>query len=159
MGVMIEIVTRRHVDAPPAQLWPLIDDVDELAGWFSFAERFELLEGSGLGRRQRLHGRWSNKRSEVDQVVTVYRPERELGWEHEQERLNGKPAPVFASTTRFSISLEPDGDGSMVTLCSQQVPASPVKGLVMKLFGTKEVAQNMETSLDRLAAKVGTKLR
>lgn len=153
---MIDIVRRRRIDARPEDLWPKIDDLDELARWFSFADRFELLEGSGEGRRQRLHGKWGRKRSEIDQVVTGYEPNRELAWEHEHERLDGKPAPLFATSTRFSVAIEPDRDGSVVTLRSQQVPASRTKGVVMKLFGTREVAQHMERSLENLAAMVGS---
>jgi uncharacterized protein YndB with AHSA1/START domain len=153
---VIEIVRRRHIEARPEDLWPSIDDLDALGRWFSFADRFEPLEGSGAGRRQRLHGKWGRKRSEIDQVITAHEPNRELAWEHEAERLDGKPAPVFASSTRFSITIAPDGDGSLVTLRSQQVPASRPRGLVMRLFGTREVAQHMEKSLENLEATVGS---
>jgi hypothetical protein len=37
--------------------------------WFAFADRMELIEGSGIGRRQRLHGHWGRKRSEIDQEI------------------------------------------------------------------------------------------
>jgi hypothetical protein len=39
-----------------------------------------------------------------------------------------------------------------VLLRSRQVPAGAVKGIIMKLFGTKDVAHAMERSLARLNA-------
>jgi uncharacterized protein YndB with AHSA1/START domain len=155
----MEIVKQRSVPATPERLWPLINDVDQLSQWFTFAEKIELLEGSGEGRRQRLHGRWGRKRSEIDQRVVVYRPHEELAWEHEAERLDGQPAPVFAKSTRFSIRLIPNGDGSIVELRSRQVPASRARGVVMNLFGKREVADQMERSLAELAAMVSSRQR
>lgn len=153
---MIEVERRRRVDARPNEVWPLVDDLDKLPQWFTFAERFELLSGAGAGRRQRLYGRWGRKRSEVDQIVTAYVPNRELSWEHEAERLDGKPAPRFAASTQFTVAIQPDGDGSIVLLRSRQVPASAIKGVVMRLFGTREIAQNLERSLDQLVATVSS---
>jgi hypothetical protein len=48
-------------------------------------------------------------------------------WRHVAERLDGKPAPVFARSTRFRISPEPHGAGTLVRLRSTQEPASAVK--------------------------------
>jgi uncharacterized protein YndB with AHSA1/START domain len=155
---VIEIVKQRIVPASPERLWPFINDVDQLSKWFTFAEKIELLEGSGKGRRQRLHGRWGRKRSEIDQLVVAYRPNEELAWEHEAERLDGRPAPVFAKSTRFSIRLVTHGDdGSIVELRSQQVPAGRLRGAVISLFGKREVAQHMERSLNELASMVASK--
>jgi hypothetical protein len=105
-----------------------------------------------VGRRQRIYGRWGRKRSEVDQVVVEREEGRVLAWRHEAERLDGKPAPRFASETLFEIRLEPEGDGTRVRLHSRQQPAGPIRGLVIRAFGKREVAQHMERSLERLAA-------
>lgn len=115
----------------------------------------EVLAGSGLGRKQRLHGRWGRKRAEIDQVVTDYVPDRVLAWRHEAERLDGKPAPKFARETVFSIRLQPEGAGTRVRLESRQEAAGPVRGLLIRLFGKREVAGHMDRSLARLATRVG----
>jgi hypothetical protein len=70
------------------------------------------------------------------------------------ERLDGKPAPRFARSTEFRITLEPHDGQTLVRLRSRQEPASAVKGLVMRLFGGREVAQQMQRSLTRLATAV-----
>jgi uncharacterized protein YndB with AHSA1/START domain len=152
---VIDVSASRTVAAPPDAVWPLFEP-DRMGGWFAFADRFEVLEGEGAGRRQRMHGRWGRKRSEIDQLVVVHEPPRRLVWRHEAERLDGRPAPRFAASTQFSATLEPDGGGTRVTLRSEQEPASAVKGLVIRLFGRREVAQKLEESLDALAAYLVT---
>jgi hypothetical protein len=69
---------------------------------------------------------------------------------HEAERLAGKPAPQFAAETRFTIDLDADGDGTRVRLRSRQRPASWPKGLVIRLFGSREIAGHLERPLERL---------
>jgi hypothetical protein len=52
------------------------------------------------------------------------------------------------------MTLEPEGAaGSRLHLRSEQEPASPLRGLVIRLFGRREVARRLEESLDRLAGR------
>jgi Polyketide cyclase / dehydrase and lipid transport len=116
-------------------------------------EQREVLEGpDGTGQRRRQHGHWGGRRSEVGQVVTRWEPGRALAWRHEAERLDGKPAPRFAASTDFTIELVPEGGGRSVRLQSAQQPAGPVRGLVIRAFGRREVAQSLRDSLERLSA-------
>jgi uncharacterized protein YndB with AHSA1/START domain len=151
---MLEVSRARQVAAPPGAVWPLVDDLGELARWLAFADSYEVLEGDGLGRRQRQHGRWGSKRSEVDQLVTAYQPERLLAWQHLAERLDGKPAPRFARSTEFTVSLEPSDGGTLVRLTSRQEPAGALRGAVMRAFGTRQLARGLDASLVRLAELV-----
>jgi uncharacterized protein YndB with AHSA1/START domain len=151
---MIEVIRQRRVDALPERVWQLVDDPVELARWFSFAESIEHLDGQGLGRRQRQHGRWGKKRSEIEQEVTRYEPPNLLAWRHIEERLDGKPAPQFARSTEAFIELHADGSGTRVVLRSVQEPAGTLKGLVIRLFGKREVARHFDRSLDALAQLV-----
>jgi uncharacterized protein YndB with AHSA1/START domain len=144
---VIEVTRERIVDAPIERVWGLVDDVERLPEWFAFADGAELLEGSGVGRRQRIRGRWGSKRSEVDQLVTVHEPPRRLGWEHLQERLDGKPAPLFARSTRLEIALEARGDATLVRLRSLQVPAGLLRGLALRALGRAQVAKHLDRSL------------
>jgi uncharacterized protein YndB with AHSA1/START domain len=150
---MIDVSAAQTIPAAPDDIWALLDDPARLGDWLAFAERGEVLDGAGVGRRQRMHGRWGRRRSEIDQVVVEHDPPRRLAWRHEAERLDGKPAPRFAASTLFSMTLEPDGPkATRVTLRSQQEPASPLRGVVIRLFGRREVAGKLEESLDRLGA-------
>jgi uncharacterized protein YndB with AHSA1/START domain len=153
---MIDVSAGRTIPAPPEEVWPLLDDPARLGEWFAFADRGEVLEGAGVGRRQRMHGHWGRKRSEIDQVVTEHDPPHRLAWRHEAERLDGRRAPRFAASTVLTMTLEPEGAGaSRLHLRSEQEPASPLRGLVIRLFGRREIAQKLEESLDRLAARFG----
>jgi uncharacterized protein YndB with AHSA1/START domain len=151
---MIEIVRERRVEAPVANVWAVVSEAGRAPEWFTFAERVEVRSGDGVGQLRTQHGRWGSKHAEVDQEITRFEPNSLLAWRHLAERLDGKPAPRFAASTEFRIELEPAGEATTVRLTSRQEPASAVKGLVMKLFGTKDVARNMERSLDRLATTV-----
>lgn len=150
---MIEVRRERLIDAAPEALWPLVDDPSRLPEWFTFADRAELLAGEGVGRRQRIYGHWGKKHSEVDQVVTAYEPKHLIEWRHEAERLDGRPAPRFAAETRFSIRLEPENGKTRIVLRSRQEPAGPLRGVVIRLFGRREVAQQLDRSLERLASR------
>lgn len=150
--MVIEIVRQSRVEAPVDKVWALISAADRAPDWFSFAERVEVRSGAGVGQQRTQHGRWGRKRAEVDQEITEFEPNRVLAWRHVEERLDGKPAPKFAASTEFRIELEPDGPSTTVRLRSRQEPASAVKGAIMKLFGTKDIARAMERSLDRLSA-------
>jgi uncharacterized protein YndB with AHSA1/START domain len=151
---VIDVSASATIPAAPEAIWPLLDDPARLGEWFAFADGGEVLEGEGVGRRQRMHGHWGRKRSEIDQVVVEHDPPRLLAWRHEAERLDGKPAPRFAASTLFTMTLEPAGPGaSRLLLRSQQEPASRLRGLVIRLFGRREVATNLEESLERLSAR------
>jgi uncharacterized membrane protein len=151
---VLEVVRDGVVHAPVEQVWPLVADVTRVPEWLTFAERMELLDGDGVGRRQRLYGHWGRRESEIDQEITEFDPPRVLAWRHLAERLDGKPAPRFAASTEFRITLEPRDGATLVRLHSRQQPASAVKGLVMRLFGVRDVAKGMDRSLVRLAEAV-----
>ena len=113
-----------------------------------------MLEGpDGAGQRRRQHGHWGKKRSEVDQVVTRWEPGHALAWRHEAERLDGRPAPRFAASTDFTIELDPDGGrhARAPALGAASRPG-PVRGLVIRAFGRREVSRTLRDSLERLAA-------
>lgn len=152
---MIEVARERVIPASAEEIWVVVADVSRLPEWYSRARRAELLEGQGIGRRQRLIGEWRGQESEIDQVVTIFEPERRLEWRHEAERLGGKPAPRFAAETVLSIELEPEGsDRTRVLLTSRQRPAEPEKESAMR--GNSEyLGQMFEASLERLDKLVG----
>jgi uncharacterized protein YndB with AHSA1/START domain len=150
---VIETVRTRDIPAPPDEVWAVVTDPERAPEWFTFAERVEVLDGAeGVGQRQRQYGRWGQRSAEIDREITEYDPPRAYAWQHLAERLDGKPAPQFARSTRFRISLEPSSTGTVISLRTTQEPASMVKGLVMRAFGTRDVVSHMTRSLDRLAA-------
>jgi uncharacterized protein YndB with AHSA1/START domain len=146
----METYVQRYFRTAPEGVWPLVDDPAVISRWFAYADRAEVLEGSGEGRRQRMHGLWGRRHFEVDQKVVAYVPARRIAWEHEAERLDGKPAPRFARYTRFEVRLEPQDGGTLVTLLSVQLPAGFLKGIVMNRAGRRETMRQLEKSIDDL---------
>jgi hypothetical protein len=111
----------------------------------------ELVDGEGLGRHQRLHGRWGRKRSEIDQEIVAYEPGSVLGWRHLAERLDGKPAPRFAAETVSTITLVPPGTARWSSSSPVRFRRAGRRGLVMRAFGGREVSKLLERSLDQLS--------
>lgn len=152
---MIELVRSAVIPAPASAVWEVVADARRAPDWFSFAERTEVLSGSGLGERRRQHGRWGTRRSEIDQEVTAFSPEALIAWTHLAERLDGKPAPRFAARSEFHIELTPTDDSTQVTLRLRQEPASWLRGLAMRL-GNRHITSRMTESLARLPGAVDT---
>jgi uncharacterized protein YndB with AHSA1/START domain len=147
---VIEISRERRIPAPAAEVWRIVAEAERLPDWYARAAGVEVLEGAGLGRRQRLSSQWRGQDSEVDQVITAFEPERRLEWRHEAERLGGKPAPRFATDTILRIELEAQGpNATLVVLESRQQPADPDKEAAIR--GNSEyLGKMLETSLERL---------
>lgn len=139
-----------EVPASTEQVWAIVSDAARAADWFDFADRTEVLSGEGEGQLRTQYGHWGRRQSEVDQEITEYEPGKVLAWKHVAERIDGKPAPKFASRTEFRIELA-GGDTTTVRLRSIQTPGGPVKGWLMKRMGTKDIERNMDRSLERLA--------
>jgi carbon monoxide dehydrogenase subunit G len=148
---VIEVERSAQVDASPERVWHVVSRPERTAEWLSFADNVEVISGNGCGQVRRQYGHWGKRRSEIDQEVIEYRRPLVVAWRHLAERLDGKPAPRFAASTVFRIELEPAGEATLVRLRSSQEPASPLRGLLIKLFGRREVAQGLELSLSRLA--------
>jgi uncharacterized protein YndB with AHSA1/START domain len=147
---VIEIARKRTIPAPAARVWKVVAKAERLPEWYARASSVEVLEGSGLGRRQRLRSQWQGQDSEVDQVITAFEPERLLQWRHEAERLGGQAAPQFATETVLTIKLEAQGPGATeVVLESRQQPADAEKEQSMKA-NSEYLGKMLETSLERL---------
>ena len=147
---MIEVARERNIPVTAPQVWDLVSDARRLPEWYARADRVEVLSGEGLGRRQRVISQWQGRPSEIDQVVIVFEPERELQWRHEAERLDGRPAPRFSAETVVSIRLKAVTQGvTNVTLASRQRPADEEKEAMMRR-NSEFLGQLLETSLRQL---------
>jgi uncharacterized protein YndB with AHSA1/START domain len=147
---MIEITRERIIPAPAPRVWEVVSEAERLPEWYARAASVEVLEGVGLGRRQRLRSQWQGQDSQVDQLITAFEPEHRLEWRHEAERLGGQPAPKFASETVVRIELEAQGsDATRVVLESRQRPADPDKEQLMRA-NSEYLGKMLETSLERL---------
>ncbi|MBM7772367.1 uncharacterized protein YndB with AHSA1/START domain [Actinokineospora baliensis] len=152
--MVVEVVRSAQVPAPIDQVWAVVSDPERAPDWFSFADRTEVLSGEGVGQRRRQFGRWGRFRSEIDQEVTAFEPPTLIAWKHTKERIDGRDSPTYAKSTRFRIELAADGEHTTVSLRTVQEPTNLVRGVLMRLVGTKEIKRRMDESLARLARAV-----
>jgi len=67
--------------------------------------------------------------------------------------LDGKPAPRFAAETTLTIELSSREQGTLMRMTSDQRPVGPLQGAAMRVFGTRQVAKQMDRSLRALAER------
>ena len=147
----MEIARSRLIQANPETIWPYIDDIARWSEWFTEAEGGEIVAGHGLGRRQTMRGRARGKASRIDSTVTAYEPNRRLRWHHDAEFMAGRPAPVvYASDAVAEVTIEPKGDGSLVTYRLTMKAGNPVYWLIENLLARRPITASFDTSLARL---------
>lgn len=150
---MVEFSRSRRIAASPERIWPLVDDITRWPEWFTEAERGEVIEGAGVGRKQRMYGHARGKATEIDSVVVASDPGRLLRWHHEAERVDGRPGSVvFAKDATAEVSIVPDGDGSVVTYRLIAEPGSLLNTFMLKVMAPGPIGTSFEKSLERLAA-------
>lgn len=151
----MEFVRTRRIPAQPERVWPFVEDPTKWPLWFTEARRCEVISGAGVGRRQRMYGTARGKATEIDQTVTAYEPPRLLRWHHDEERVEGKVAPVvYARDAVAEIVIEPDGDASAVTFRLLAEPGSLLFTLILRFLARGPIGVSFETSLRQLEERV-----
>jgi uncharacterized protein YndB with AHSA1/START domain len=98
-----------RIDASPEAVFALLTDLERLPELSPENQRCELLDGSsevGLGARFRGYNRAGDYEWHADCAVTVFEPGRRFAY---------MVPPDFEHATEWSYTIEPDGDGSVVT--------------------------------------------
>jgi uncharacterized membrane protein len=130
--------THRHIDAPPAQVWPVMYDVTRWPEWTPTIETVERLDGGPLqvGSRTTVRQPKLPKATwEVSEVVDG----RSFTWE--------AAGPGMRTVARHEVV--PDGAGSRVTLSIEQTgPMGAVAALVWRSLTQRYIDLEAE-SLDR----------
>jgi uncharacterized protein YndB with AHSA1/START domain len=149
---MIETLRQRTLPYPPERLWSIIESVERLPEWFVGYTHAELISGAGLGRRQRVSGQWGAKVFLIEQTIIAYEPGLRLGWKHDSEWLDSRPAPKISKHTESWIKLESDpaGAGTRVRLISRQTPSNIFAGVIIRRVAAKRMGASMQESLSRL---------
>lgn len=146
---MIEASGERYIEARSEQVWMVVDNANCLARWLSFANKVEVVEGDGLGRRQIVHGRYHRFCNCVEQEITVYEPARRVEWTTEEHPAVGR-IPRFDRSTVISLELIPEGAGTRVRIETAQEPAGILRGLAMRLMTQRAIERHITISLEQL---------
>src|SRR5205807_8397544 len=75
---VVKIERERTIPAAAAQIWEVVGSADRLPQWYARSGKGEVLEGAGLGPRQRSSNTRQGHDDEVDQVITALEPDRLL---------------------------------------------------------------------------------
>lgn len=131
-----------------------VDNANCLARWLSFAQRVEVIEGDGLGRKQVVTGQFHFFCSGVEQEVVIYEPARQIAWSHTEEHPAISRVPRFDRATTLTVLLIPEGAGTRVRIESAQDPAGPLRGLALRFVTHRSLQRHIRNSLDRLEGMV-----
>ncbi|WP_158075737.1 SRPBCC family protein [Actinokineospora bangkokensis] len=141
----------RFVPAPVGAVWPVVSEASRLPDWCSFADRVDVVSGSGVGQlrlaRALLDG---GRRQEVDQEVVEFEPGARVAWRQLAERVEDAPAPVRATGVVFRVVLAPEGDGTRVRFETSRTPVGLGNLLALHLFGGPRLTRTLDESLVRL---------
>ncbi len=107
---VIEVV--RRVDASPEEVWPYLTDGELWRRWQGVEARVEAVPG-GVYRMEMADGSYAS--GKVVEVVPYRRIAFTWGW-------TGAPFALEPGSTRVEITLEPDGDGTLVRLVHRDLP-------------------------------------
>ncbi len=148
--MVIETHGERYVEARTEQVWMLIDNTNCLAHWLSFATQIEVVDGSGLGQRQIVRGRYHRFCNGVEQEVTAYEPSRLVAWTTTEEHPAVSHVPRMDRETIISVELFPEGAGTRVRIESRREPAGLLRGWAMRLTTQRTIDRHIQLSLERL---------
>ncbi len=132
--------THRHIDAPPAQVWEVLQDVARWPEWTPTVSSVEMLDDGPLrvGLRASLR---QPRLPRAEWQVTAVAPGSSFVWE--------ATGPGLRTVAGHSVV--PDGDGSLVTLSIEQTgPMGAVAALLWRGLTQRYIEQEAE-SLDRRA--------
>jgi uncharacterized protein YndB with AHSA1/START domain len=141
-----------HVDAAPATVWAVVSDLARLPEWSpecTGVRWYGSPRGAQVGARFLGFNKQGWKRWATRNRVEAAEPERAFGW------------LTLDNRTRWDYLIEPDGDGSRVTLRRTLPTHRPlVPALAVRLFlggfdaHDDHMRDNIRQSLDRLKAVI-----
>lgn len=117
---MPRVTRRRHLAAPPAEVWALISDPYSLPRWWPRTSRVEAVDVKSAGRRSQ----WTKvlETSEGRGVRADFRcissaEGERYAWEQE---LEGSPFAKHLQSSRVEIELRGERGGTDISLSSEQ---------------------------------------
>ena len=141
------------IAAPPSAVWAVLRDPTHAPEWSPVCHRSEWIgsaTGPEVGARFVGHNRLNGARWARECVLTVFEPERELGF---STSFKGQ------ESTRWRYRIEASGSGTRVTEAYEIVLFPPWIRFVRRLPGVaakseRDTAWNISTSLGRLKSIV-----
>ena len=139
----------RTLDAPPADVWRTVGDVNQFPRWWPRARRVEAVDGEEFTQVLRTEG---GRDVRADFVVAHRDPERLLRIE---QQVVGTPFEGLLRSATTELRLQPAGAGatSITITVTRRLRGLARFGGVMMRRGTR---RQLDEALDGLAAIYGT---
>lgn len=107
-----------YIAEPPKQVWRLVSDPAALPRWWPRVQRVEAVTGSGeRSQWTKVLGTREGRGIRADYRCTASTNERRFVWRQE---LEGSPFARHLNSAETEVLLEPEGDGTRLTLISRQ---------------------------------------
>ncbi len=143
---MPSVSRSRTVRASPADVWRIVGDVAHLARWWPLVER---VEGIRRGEFTQVMRTKKGRAIRADYRVVEMDRGRTMRWAQE---VDGTPFERFLALNEMAVDLEPEGDGTSITISSRQKlrGLSRVGGGVMLKRATKKQLDEALDGLEKL---------
>lgn len=137
----------RTIEAPPQRVWELIADPHHLPRWWPGVKR---MEGVEEDRFTQVHMTKKGRPVRIDFQVRKSEPPWERCWEQE---VVGTPFERVISESLIEVVLEPEGQGTRVTIAQRQRLRgySRTGGLMLR----RATAKKLDEALDGLQHALG----
>jgi uncharacterized protein YndB with AHSA1/START domain len=143
----VEVERATHIQATPQVVWRLVTDPQCIPEWLAFADRVDVLDGSGRGQLQRIRYRSGWRRMEAVRVVSAFETMAWVQWDLVTVG-DGVPASPYRPGGRLAVEMEPTGAGTFVRFHShpqRSAPAEPIRARQRRQAG-----RDLKRSLDLL---------
>lgn len=123
-GTDVRVVTHdAQVAASPTDVWNLITDIERIGAWWPRATAGEIIEGDGVGRRQRVVVDWGRQSGLIEQKVTQWDRPRTYGWRVTKETSTAKGDLPPLADVQILVEIIPRGAISLVRITGELRPA------------------------------------
>ncbi|MGB0093600.1 MAG: SRPBCC family protein [Solirubrobacteraceae bacterium] len=135
----------RTIAAPPQQVWEILEDPQHMSRWWPGVKRMEAVQED---RWTQVHTTKRGRSVRADFRLLQSEPPWYRAWEQE---IVGTPFERVLNESITEISLEPEGEGTRVTIAQRQKLRgySRTGGLMLRRATAKQLSEALE-SLERL---------
>lgn len=149
-GAEVRVVTHEaQVAASPNDVWALVSDVERVAEWWSRATGGEVIEGEGVGRRQRVLMDWGRQTGLIEQTVTQWNPPRTYAWRVTKESSTTKGDLPPLADVLVMVEILPRAGISLVRITGELRPAG-----IGRLPALRQLAKHAKGSYKRSLAQL-----
>jgi hypothetical protein len=111
-----------QIAASPSEVWNLVTDVTRINHWWPRATGGEVIDGEGVGRRQRVLIDWGRQTGMIEQTVVQWDSPRTYAWHVTKESTSKGELPPLADV-QIVVEIRPRGAISLVRITGEYRPA------------------------------------